>query len=256
MPVGTEAPGAVASAPQAPSDAHGAGLVHFSTTDTIRLDHAVMRAKRTRHATITGARLIQEQLTRGGRRTYPVMITLTYGAAWLCSNGHITTYLKRCRELFRRRGKRFHYCWVAELQQRGVVHYHVVVWMPKGLQLPKPDKAGWWRYGMTRIEAARNAVGYLAKYVSKDTLKQQFPKGLRVHGRGGLSRASRIEQRWWASPLWVRRWTGEIVDVRRAKSGGFVRLDTGEYRPSPFEVVRIDGYFCAVPRSSVPVRNY
>ncbi len=200
-----------------------------------------MRCKRMRSATITGARLLQEQITQGGHRTYPVMVTLTYAMLDNWSSKHVTAYLKRCREWFRRRGHAFHYCWVAELQKRGAVHYHVMIWMPAKLRLPKPDKNGWWPHGMTRIEKARNAVGYMAKYVSKESLNQEFPRGLRLHGRGGLSDKSKIELRWWAAPAWVRRWTRSIADVRRSIGGGYFRVDTGEWRPSPYEVIRING---------------
>lgn len=218
------------------------GLVHISTSDTIELDQAAIRAKKLRQATITGARLLQEQLSQGGQRTYPVMVTLTYAALGMWDKRHVTAYLKNCREWFRRRGKAFHYCWVAELQTRGAVHYHVMIWMPKGFVLPKPDKCGWWAHGMTRIEKARNPVGYLAKYVSKEAMRVDFPKGIRLHGRGGLSIKSRIELRWWCSPVWVRRWTGDIVcDVRRTSGGGYIRLDNGEWRPSPYQVILIGG---------------
>jgi hypothetical protein len=193
-----------------------------------------------RKATITGARLIQHQLSQGGRRTYPVMITLTYASVDSWHSRDVSEFLKTCREWFRRRRKRFHYCWVAELQARGAVHYHVVVWMPKGLMLPKPDKSGWWRHGMTRIEAARNPVGYIAKYVSKEATARPLPSGLRMHGRGGLDDTSRIEQRWWCSPLWVRQWSGSIQDMRRIPGGGFLCVATGEWRPSPYQVF-LDG---------------
>lgn len=217
------------------------GLVHFPTSDTILLDQVAMRRKRVRQATITGARLLQQQLTDGGRRTYPVIVTLTYAAIDGWNSRHVSDYLKTCREWFRRRKRPFHYCWVAELQQRGAVHYHVMIWMPKDLTLPKPDKRGWWPHGFTRIEKARNAVGYLAKYVSKESLNQKFPKGLRLYGRGGLSIQSRIEMRWWCSPIWVRQWCKKITDVRRTIGGGWVCVATGEWRPSPFNVVLVDG---------------
>jgi len=223
------------------TDSRAPGLVYSSTSDTILLDQRAIRAKRTRQATITGARLLQEQLTAGGRRTYPVMVTLTYAALGTWDTGHVSAFLKTCREWFRRRGKVFHYCWVAELQKRGAVHYHVLIWMPKGYRLPKPDKRGWWPHGMSRIEKARNAVGYLAKYVSKHALRVDFPKGLRLHGRGGLSARNRVEIRWWCSPAWVRRWTRDICDVRRTAGGGYVRRDTDEWRTSPYRVVLLNG---------------
>jgi len=217
------------------------GLVYFSTSDTIQLDQQALRRKRTRKSTITAARLLQEQLSEGGHRTYPVMVTLTYAAIDRWSSKHVSAHLKTCREWFRRRGYKFDYLWVAELQKRGAVHYHVLIWMPKKLQLPKPDNAGWWRHGMTKIEKVRNAVGYAAKYVSKDALNHKFPRGLRLCGRGGLSRRSVVELRWWNSPVWVRRWLPTITDVRRTPGGGYLCLETGEWRPSPYEVFLIGG---------------
>ena len=33
--------------------------------------------------------------------------------------------------------------------------------------MPKADKQGWWRHGMTNTVPARSPVGYLCKYTSK-----------------------------------------------------------------------------------------
>jgi hypothetical protein len=215
------------------------GLVHSGTSDTqpIEIDPTKQRWKKLRCATITGARLIEQQLSQGGQRTFPVMITLTYSPRVLWSSRHVSDFLKISREWFRRRGRKFYYAWVAELMKNGMVHFHVIVWMPKGYRLPKPDKHGWWPHGMTRIEGARNPVGYIAKYCSKTDQPNWFPKGLRTHGRGGLDVTSRIEARWWSSPGWVRKWCSSITDVRRVTGGGFVCVDTGEWQASPWHVV-------------------
>jgi hypothetical protein len=205
-----------------------------------------------RHATITGARLVDEGLRRGGRRVYPVMITLTYALDGAWSRRHIVLFLSLVRDWFRRRGRRFHYAWVAELTERGRVHFHIVVWMPKGFRLPKPDKCGWWCHGMTKIEAARNAVGYLAKYVSKETLRQRFPKGLRIHGRGGLTAQQRIVARWWSMPKWLRDRTGKPCDLRRVVGGGVVCLETGEFFESPWRIEFRGGRIFAVLRRPMP----
>jgi Protein of unknown function (DUF3296). len=37
-----------------------------------------------------------------------------------------------------RRGHKLPYVWVAELQKRGALHYHVLLWLPRGLTLPNP----------------------------------------------------------------------------------------------------------------------
>ena len=116
------------------------------------------------------------------------------------------------------------------------MHYHVIIWMPSGYHIPKPDKSGWWPYGMTEIKAAENAVGYLAKYASKGNRYDSFPKGLRMHGNGGLNTACKIERRWWSAPRWVRQRRPDITDVRRVTGGGFVCVDTGEWLASPWKV--------------------
>jgi len=215
------------------------GLVHSVSSDTqlIEISPNQQRWKKLRCATITSARLLQAQLSRGGQRTYPVMITLTYSPRVLWNSRHVSAFLKNAREWFRRRGHKFYYVWVAELMKSGMVHFHVIVWMPKGYRLPKPDRRGWWPHGLTRIEAARNPVGYIAKYCSKADQPNSFPKGLRTHGRGGLDAIGQIEMRWWSAPRWVRQWCSSITDVRRVTGGGFVCVDTGEWRASPWRIL-------------------
>jgi hypothetical protein len=85
----------------------------------------------------------------------------------------------------------FRYVWVAELQKRGALHYHVAIWLPKRVQLPKFDKQGWWPHGSTQRLIAKNAVGYLMKYLSKISPFHKFPKGVRIHGFGGLTQQAR-----------------------------------------------------------------
>lgn len=214
------------------------GLVHSATSDTgqppIEVDRSYQRKSWLKRATITGARLQQQSLTASGFRTYPVMITLTYARPDSWRSRHVADFLKVCRMHFRRQGKRFHYCWVAELTKAGRVHFHVIVWMPMGERLPKPDRRGWWPHGLTRIEKVRNAVGYIAKYVSKESLEHSFPKGLRTHGRGGLTRSARVEMGYWRAPRWVRASCSSIMEVRRTVGGGFTIVSTGEWLPSPY----------------------
>jgi hypothetical protein len=77
------------------------------------------------------------------------------------------------------------YAWVAELQKRGAVHYHIMLVVPDclsiGDDLPYPDDAGLWSYGFTRIERARTPF-YLVTYLGKEYQKDfsRFPKGIRV----------------------------------------------------------------------------
>lgn len=129
------------------------------------------------------------------------------------------------------------YLWVGELTKRLRPHYHILIWIPRGMFIPKADSCGWWPHGMTRIERARNAVGYLAKYASKFTgaMAEAFPKGFRTHGLGGLSDESRRELRWWKSPLAAREALGADADIRKVR-GGYTDKRTGDFWPSPWRV--------------------
>jgi hypothetical protein len=101
---------------------------------------------------------------------------------------------------------------------------------------------------MTRTERARNGPSYIAKYASKleSKLGDCWPRGLRMHGAGGLCPAARVERRWWLAPSWARETLSDgpdgpvVCDLRRwlGGGGGYVRFDTGEVAPSPWEFVR------------------
>lgn len=146
-----------------------------------------------------------------GLRTEVLMVTLTYrpGVEW--DGKHMTACMNRFRDWHARHGLKFRYVWVAELQDgkrradgqgRGVIHYHVALWVPAGTRLPMPDKAGWWPHGSTRIEVARGAVQYLMSYLKKGDkgAYERLPKGARAYGVGGLDHVARRTRRWLRLP--------------------------------------------------------
>lgn len=187
---------------------------------------------------LTAARLHTEQATKGGARYLPVMLTLTYADSGQWNPRHIADLMKHVRQWMTRRGALCRYAWVMELTKAGRPHYHVMFWLPKGLSLPKPDKRGWWRHGSTRVERARNAVGYMAKYCSKGADSPfSFPEGARIHGCGGLDESARNERSWWLCPAWVReRWPDPAYRPRVSEGGGWYSLETGDWAPSPYRV--------------------
>jgi hypothetical protein len=141
----------------------------------------------------------------------------------------------------------FRYTWVLELTQRLRPHYHVLFWLPRGIKLPKPDDAGWWTHGSTRIEWARHAVGYIVKYASKfcAEMAMHLPRGYRTHAVGGLNEESKRELRWWKSPLDAREALGLFADIRKIV-GGYADKHTGLFWPSPWRVlVQPDGRLIA-----------
>lgn len=170
-----------------------------------------------------------------GQRAWFVTLTYRPGDEW--SSDHIKEALQRVRMWLKRQcGQTLRYTWVAELQKRGAVHYHLVIYLPKRLSMPKWDKKGWWPHGMTNTQVAKVGVGYLMKYVSKFSPFHKFPKGMRLYGIGGLNTEARAIRTWHNMPEWVKQEHG-VGDVKRTVSG-FVVRGTGEILESPWVVLR------------------
>jgi hypothetical protein len=212
-----------------------------------------MRLSRLKRGTITAARLHQEAVQKGGFRGRWAMLTLTYAEIEGWKPRHLPELLDQVRKWLARRGHGMAYVWVAELQKRGAMHYHVLLWLPKGLTIPKPDKQGWWRHGLTRVEWARNAVGYMAKYASKGDGPAKFPKGARIHGCGGLRGEQRQEASYWRRPAWLREVTSIQDQVRRRVGGGWLDVETGELHESPWRVFFEGGGVWIVLKTPLPV---
>ncbi len=136
-----------------------------------------------------------------------IMVTLTYRNIDDWRPRHVTEFIRKVRRYL---GKSMYgYFWVAEMQERGAVHYHVVFVVMQGFRLPKPDEEGYWTYGMTRVEKVNHVYSYLSKYLSKDEQKAAYPKGLRIFGCSIY-----ILQNWgamWKLPVWVNEGINRLV---------------------------------------------
>lgn len=236
------APTRSGTVPAAPAD--GAAPLGLSTTRTsdtksgdLWISGAYLRASRCRAGILTRANLLNLQLSESGAAFWCAFLTLTYARDDDWSALHITAFNKRAREYLSRRGVGFAYVWCAELQQRGAVHFHELVFLPNGTMLPKPDQQGWWPHGSTQIAKARNAVSYIAKYAGKMITAGKFPRGLRLTGAGGLNEYSRAHARYVSLPGYVRRAFPFGSPISRALGGGFVNLHTGEVVRGEYEFV-------------------
>lgn len=223
----------------APGAGGASGLVKLKTShtlnpQTVEIDTEKARLTRMRRSLSWAANLIQHFLGPKGYR--PAMLTLTYRDVDGFEPRHISLLLTHIRNWLNRRARKLHYVWVAELQQRGALHYHIVIWLPKGLTLPKPDKQGWWPHGSTRIEWARNPIGYLIKYTTKFDIKSGLPKGARLHGAGGIDATGKQIRRWVNLPSWLKRLAGIGSAFVRVKGAGLVERDTGVCMQSPWRV--------------------
>jgi hypothetical protein len=134
-----------------------------------------------------------------------IVVHLTYrpGVSWRPL--HISEFLSFVKKHLRK--NLFGYAWVAEMQKRGAVHYHVVLAVKKGEKIPKPDLAGWWPYGSTTVERKRRPIGYLIDYWRKISQKRGYPKGIRIFAVVWFQWAANGDSRFltalWSLPAWV-----------------------------------------------------
>lgn len=135
--------------------------------------------------------------------TRMVMVLLTYAGIEDYQPGHINLYIK---DLKRRLGNGLiTFAWVAEIQDRGAVHYHMILLVRRGTKIPLPDKSGMWKYGLSGIHTARTPW-YLAKYTGKEHQKDlaRYPKSCRLYAV-----SPRLTKQ-----ILVRRDNGEEMDLR------------------------------------------
>lgn len=183
----------------------------------------------------------------------PVFITLTYKSQKDWKQRDVSDLLAKYRKHFTAGGKKalmpkkdFRYVWVAELQKRGVVHYHVCVWLPRFIKLGKPDDLGWWTKGHSNVTAVKKSVfAYLKKYLSKGATQgldedgnevwHTFPRGCRLYGGGGLTRLERIKTAYVLLPNWVKAiFIDDSSRVKKVK-GGYKQNKT--FLMSPYRII-------------------
>lgn len=234
-PVGGVSACAVGAAP--PPDA---GLVSLATSSREILETRKNKLRRMRRGVLSSSRILQDQLQEGGHRYRAAMVTVTYAdsAGWRPRD--IAELTHRYRDWLNRRGHPARYVWVLEAQSRGTPHYHLVLWLPRGLTPPKPDRQGWWRHGHSNCKWARSPVGYMAKYASKGDSKGDLPANARLWGVAGLGGHGRNVLRWWLAPAWLRG-MATAGDVLRHINGWWENRTIGIAYRSPWVLDTFSG---------------
>lgn len=242
---------AMVSAGLVPSTTSGDDCISISFDKVTQRENRIKNLRKNVWACGT---LINGQLPKGWRCWF---VTLTYRGVDDWNPRHVSDALKRFRHWANKAGTKPAYVWVAELQQRGAMHYHLAVWLPAHLSMPMWDKGGasrsaFWPHGMTNRQVARNAVGYLMKYLSKVGKYHEFPKGARLYGAGGVDAERRAIRGWLNWPQWLRQSYG-VGEVKRTRAGRVVR-ETGEILQAAFRVVRAVGGMLLFPLQPLPQR--
>jgi hypothetical protein len=159
-----------------------------------------------------------------------VMVGLTYrdGREWTADD--IREVVRRYQEVLRER--LITYMWVAELQRRGDPHYHLVLVVKPGTDVPKPDEAGLWLHGSSSRETWHN-LSYLESYAGK--LEQKglgewyYPLGCRIVGLSwrhlaSCAPTSELIRKESMLPGWVKACCGpgELMGAEHVRGGWLV----------------------------------
>lgn len=222
-----------AQPPRAPSARHG--LVYSPTSQKPDSEISFLpgenRAKKIATGIVGAAQVHASELRKGGFRDSAALLTPTYRDGVVPSERDISVLLDHIGKWVRRHsGRKLRYVWRYEFgAARGRGHYHVMLWLPRGLTLPKPDKQGWWVHGATNVKWARSPARYLAKYAAKAAADPDpvfNVKGLRWWGAGGLTRAGRNALLLLTCPRWVCDLAHglEADVVRRLKQSGWWKI--------------------------------
>jgi hypothetical protein len=214
-----------------------------SLREVVEIDLFSSRVRRLQKAVQNSAHLLdsEAQNSKAWQRWRRLFVTLTYAKVDGWNPDHVRSFSRYVRDWFRARRCRMRMVWVLELQKRGAVHYHCMIWVRSCDYFPNPHKQGWWPHGFAHVLSSKvsinRPVAYMAKYASKCTVDQamRIPKGARMHGVCGLEPEGKRVVRWWRSPLFVRDALGGAADIRKVPSG-YMDRRTGEFVLSPWKV--------------------
>lgn len=247
--------------------AEGHSLVRRSTGEVVGTIDIFSRSWYSLSGRRNVGRSITSRLTKGHARGVggvverPKFLTLTFrdvSDSWLQS-GALSGFLDAVRHYVKRHGGHFECFWCAEVQSRGALHYHLLLF---GVPfLSRSLVSSWWTWGFFDLRAVDDVgrgVKYLLKYLWKSV---RDDKGVEMmtdsefafsafHKRHyGFSKGFQSEPAE-RGPAWLRDWVtslgmGEIKWVKRREGGGWSVCVEGDLGvgivqvPSDFEIVAL-----------------
>ncbi|MDT6992077.1 rolling circle replication-associated protein [Burkholderia cenocepacia] len=160
-----------------------------------------------------------------------VAVTLTYLDAATFSQKHMSAFLGALRQALKRMGYRLPYAWV--LEQASHLHYHLLLWLPRGYTLDLTKLSKWWPWGSTWVESCRSVKAW-GRYMAKFNSIAMLPKGARLYGYGGLDEDGKLAVSRAAFPRWLLALLPDGHRARRVSGGGWADIVTGEIYRSPY----------------------
>lgn len=162
---------------------------------------------------------------------YAIALTLTFDDDGQFCPKLISKFIACVRQTLKRRGHRLPYTWVLERESR--LHYHLMLWLPRGFVLDMKKLARWWPCGTTWTKSCRVVNGY-ARYMAKFECMARLPKGVHVFGYGGLDESGKVAVQRAGLPRWLQALLPRGGSARRFPGGGWTNTETGEIHVSPY----------------------
>jgi hypothetical protein len=208
-----------------------------NTGEVLSYDVGWMRYNRMRKAVKAWAGL------NVGKEAQLAMITLTYRPGEDYQADDKRDFIQKLRRGLNKR--LLGYAWVAELQRRGVIHYHLLLYVIKGTNIPHPDEVGWWIHGLTTVTNRIRTPFYLLKYVGKEYQKDfdKFPSGIRAFAVVLTDQGEKMQLRLIRLPPWaiqevINRGWGELENIRKEhrKESGWYFTGVSNDKSPPKEI--------------------
>ncbi|MFM0734356.1 hypothetical protein PQQ52_28125 [Paraburkholderia sediminicola] len=160
-----------------------------------------------------------------------VALTLTFEDNEQFCSKLISKFIDCVRQALKRRGHRLPYTWV--LERAGRLHYHLMLWLPRGFILDMKKLAQWWPWGSTWARCCRVVKGW-ARYMAKFECMAHLPKAIRLFGYGGLDEPGKAAVQRAGLPQWLQARLPRGASARHFPGGGWTNTETGEIYVSPY----------------------
>ncbi|WP_456264896.1 rolling circle replication-associated protein [Paraburkholderia madseniana] len=160
-----------------------------------------------------------------------VALTLSFGCDADFSAKHVSRFLDQVRRSLKGRDHCVPYAWVLERASR--LHYHLILWLPRGHALEKGKLARWWPWGSTWVAACESVKAW-GRYICKFDSIAKLPKRARLFGCGGLDCEGQVAVARATLPQWLQALLPRDHRARRLTGEGWVDLETGQLHHSPY----------------------
>ena len=113
----------------------------FTGKKLFTVDNKILRVRRCQKRVHAWASALKPVFDNSNNRYQMTMITLTYAPGYDWKPLQVSHLMMKIK--YELKDKLVAYAWVAEMQERGAVHYHLILVTRKGTTIPHMDDLGW-----------------------------------------------------------------------------------------------------------------